>query len=137
MSKKDNVKKVVIGTGIAAAAGYVAGILTAPKSGKDTREDIKRTTKEELDSADKKLKALHSEINELIANFKEDKFGLTGRNAKKFEEALDKAKEAREKLSTVMDAVKKGGSKEDKDLDQAIKEAEKAIEHAKVFLLKK
>jgi len=31
----------VIGTIIGAAAGLVAGLLTAPKSGKDTRADLK------------------------------------------------------------------------------------------------
>lgn len=31
----------VIGTVIGAAAGLVAGLLTAPKSGKDTRTDLK------------------------------------------------------------------------------------------------
>ena len=34
-------KKVLIGTALGLAAGYVAGILTAPKSGKETRQDIK------------------------------------------------------------------------------------------------
>ncbi len=40
--KKDNGKKIAIGTAIGLAAGYVTGILTAPKSGKETRQDIKK-----------------------------------------------------------------------------------------------
>jgi gas vesicle protein len=35
--------KFAIGALLGAAAGFVAGILTAPKSGKETREDIKDT----------------------------------------------------------------------------------------------
>jgi len=33
--------KFVIGTILGAAAGVVAGVLTAPKSGQETREDLK------------------------------------------------------------------------------------------------
>jgi gas vesicle protein len=42
--QKSNFKRVAIGSGIAAAAGFVAGVLTAPKSGKETRADIKTAT---------------------------------------------------------------------------------------------
>lgn len=35
--------KFAIGALLGAAAGFVAGILTAPKSGKETREDLKDT----------------------------------------------------------------------------------------------
>ena len=34
-------KKFALGALFAAAIGYIAGILTAPKSGKETREDLK------------------------------------------------------------------------------------------------
>ena len=53
------VKKFAIGTVIAAAAGYVAGLLTAPKSGKETREDIKNTAVKTYKVAEKELKELH------------------------------------------------------------------------------
>ena len=35
-------RNVLIGIGLAAAAGYVAGMLLAPKSGRELRADIKR-----------------------------------------------------------------------------------------------
>ena len=40
MSKDSTGKKVAVGAVVAAAAGFVAGILTAPKSGKETREEV-------------------------------------------------------------------------------------------------
>jgi gas vesicle protein len=40
------VKKLPIAALIGAAAGLVAGVLTAPKSGKETREDIKNKAEE-------------------------------------------------------------------------------------------
>ena len=46
-----NVSKNVVTGVIAAAAGFVAGILLAPKSGKETRDDIKRKAGEAKDYA--------------------------------------------------------------------------------------
>jgi gas vesicle protein len=60
------VKKFAIGTVVAAAAGYIAGILTAPKSGKETREDLKDTAVRTYSAAEKQLKALHTELNQLL-----------------------------------------------------------------------
>ncbi|MFO7888617.1 MAG: YtxH domain-containing protein, partial [Eubacteriales bacterium] len=45
-SKKEKAKDIGIGAGIGAAIGTLAGILFAPKPGKETREDIKNKTKE-------------------------------------------------------------------------------------------
>jgi gas vesicle protein len=39
-------KRVAIGSAVAAAAGYVAGVLTAPKSGKATRKDVQENEHE-------------------------------------------------------------------------------------------
>lgn len=46
----------IIGALIAAAAGAVAGILTAPKSGKETRADLKSKANELKDEATDKAK---------------------------------------------------------------------------------
>jgi len=48
--------KFALGAVIGAAAGVIAGILTAPKSGKETRADIKAKAEELKAGADKKLK---------------------------------------------------------------------------------
>lgn len=39
----------------AAVAGFAAGILTAPKSGKETRADLKKKADEMKEAADKKV----------------------------------------------------------------------------------
>ena len=41
MSKRS--RNFALGTAVAAAVGYLAGVLSAPKSGKETRKDIART----------------------------------------------------------------------------------------------
>ena len=42
--KKKNAKNLAISAAIGVATGAVSGILLAPKSGKETRDDIKRTS---------------------------------------------------------------------------------------------
>lgn len=49
-AKKETAKKVVVGTAIGTAVGAVSGLLFAPKSGKETRDDIARKTKETTDA---------------------------------------------------------------------------------------
>jgi gas vesicle protein len=45
-------KKLAVGAIIGAAVGVVAGILTAPKSGKETRDDLKTKAKAVKDKAE-------------------------------------------------------------------------------------
>jgi gas vesicle protein len=59
ISKKDKVKtvrKFAVGIGIAAAGGLVAGILIAQKSGKETREDLKKKTGNTIESVRDRVK---------------------------------------------------------------------------------
>ena len=62
MVKKLGLKAMATGALIAAGAGYLAGILTAPKSGKETRRDISKARSD----SEKQLKKLHSDLNGLI-----------------------------------------------------------------------
>ena len=126
------VKKFAIGTVIAAAAGYVAGILTAPKSGKETREDIKDATVKTYHAAEKQLKALHTELNQLLDEGKKKADELKGTAQENMEKAMKAAKVAKEKAREVLSAVHEG-SAEDKDLESAVKEARKAVDHLKTF----
>ncbi len=43
--------KLAVGAIIGAAVGVVAGVLTAPKSGRETRDDIRRRAEETKDQA--------------------------------------------------------------------------------------
>jgi len=48
--------KFFLGALIGGAVGAVAGLLTAPKSGKETRADIKKKADDTKKAADKKIK---------------------------------------------------------------------------------
>ena len=128
-------KKFAVGAIIAAAAGYVAGILTAPKSGKETREDIKDTAVRTYNAAEKELKTLHTELNKLMdeANKKAGEFKGTAQ--KNLDKAVEGAKVAKEKARELLSAVHEGDA-DDKDLDNAVKEAKKAVEHLRSYLKK-
>lgn len=134
MSK--SAKKFAVGAVLVAAAGYVAGLLTAPKSGKETREDIKEVTHKGLIEAEKQLKSLHTEMSELLHEAQDKTEILKGKSQKELEEAIKMTKVAKEKAREFLSALHEDGGAEDKDLRKAIDEANKAVEHLKKYLKK-
>ncbi len=139
MSRKDrrrnNLKKVAIGSTIAAAAGYVAGVLTAPKSGKKTRTDIKAASDKGVVEAEKDLKKVHSELNKIVAESKIKREKVGAKAQKDLNGLLEKAKVTRQKALEVLVALKKGDAA-DKDLKKAVKDARDAIDHLKSYFKK-
>lgn len=128
-------KRFAIGAVVAAAAGYVAGILTAPKSGKETRKDIKDTAVRTYNAAEKELKVLHTELSKLMDEAGKKAQELKGSAQKNLDKAVAGAKVAKEKARELLSAVHEGDA-DDKDLDNAVKEARKAAQHLKSFLQK-
>ncbi|HSX17603.1 MAG TPA: YtxH domain-containing protein [Patescibacteria group bacterium] len=132
---KNAAKKFAIGTVIAAAAGYVAGILTAPKSGKETRTDIKNAAEQGLSEAEKQLKKLHTELNTVIAEAKVKGAEVKGKAQEEIDKAVAAAQVVKEKARELLSAVHEGDA-DDKDLKKAISDATKAVDHLKAFLKK-
>ncbi|HEY9711853.1 MAG TPA: YtxH domain-containing protein [Chroococcales cyanobacterium] len=135
MAKNSNAKKFAIGTVSAAAVGYVAGILTAPKSGKETRQDIKDTATKGIAEAEKQLKKLHTELNSLIDEARLRSANMNAKARKEVDAALEKAGVAKEKARAVLSAIHEGDA-EDEDLNKAVTEVNKAIKHLKTYLSK-
>jgi gas vesicle protein len=133
MSK--SAKRWAVGAGLAALAGYVAGILTAPKSGKETREDIKSATEHGIAEAEKQLKKLHTQMNALIVEAQLKMAELKGVAQKDLKAAIDKTTVAKEKVRQLLSALHEGDA-EDKDLKKAIDDAHKAIELLQKYLKK-
>ena len=128
-------KRFAIGAVVAAAAGYVAGILTAPKSGKETRKDIKDTAVKTYTVAEKELKVLHTELSKLMEEAGKKANDFKGAAQKNLDKAVETAKVAKEKARELLSAVHEGDA-DDKDLENAVKEAKKAVEHLKSYLKK-
>ena len=118
-------KNIAIGAAVAGVAGYLAGILTAPKSGKETRQDIKKTANNVKREAEKKLKELSAELNVLITKG-QALAKQKGAQAKAgLDVALDQAQVAQQKVKEVISALKSGETDEP-ELKKAIADAKKA-----------
>ena len=133
--RRSTVKGLALGGAIAAAIGYIAGILTAPKSGKETRADIKETANRSFSEAEKDLKKLHTELDKVIKEARAKSTKVSARTQKELEPLVEKAKDTKEKAREVLSAIHEGDA-EDKDLAGAIKEANKALDHLRDYLKK-
>lgn len=133
MRKRD--RNVALGTLIAAGIGYAAGVLTAPKSGRETRRDIQRAAIKAKKEAESNLKDLHGELNTLIAKGKRSGAKLSSSAKAEYEEVLAKAQKAKKKAGEILSAIHEGDA-EDRDLDKAVKDIKKSIDHLRNYLEK-
>lgn len=129
-------KRFALGAIIAGAAGYLTGILTAPKSGKETREDVKNTAVKAKREAEKELKMLHSEAVKHIEKAKQFGQKLKEEHQPEFEKAVNSVVAAKEKAREMLTALHDGDA-DDKDLKKAIKDVNDAIGHLKSYLEKR
>ena len=128
-------KKVLIASAVGLAAGYVAGILTAPKSGKDTRQDIKVVGGKAWHATEIKLKQLYRDLGDLIDQANQKVKKLTGRSKQKLTDLVDDTKEAQYKVKEVLSAIHDGDA-DDPELDSAVKMANEAKKHLANYLKK-
>lgn len=89
--------KFALGALFGAAAGLVTGILTAPKSGKETRSDLKKKAKEIKEDASDKLAVAKDKASDVVSSAKDmtsdyrDRAGRAFDSAKKeFQKQSDK-----------------------------------------------
>ncbi len=133
---KDSTKRFAVSAAIAAAAGYVTGILTAPKSGRETRHDIKDVTVHGIHEAERQLKKLHTELNDVIGQARDRSDKLSGKAKEELDVATNAAKQVKEKVREILSAVHDGRA-EDKELQKAIKDAKKAADHLRAYVKKR
>lgn len=133
--RRDNLKRVAIGSTIAAAAGYLAGVLTAPKSGKQTRDDIRAAADRSRQEAEKDLKRLHTELDKAIKEAKAGSSKLSAKAQAELNELIEKAKDTKEKAREVLSAIHEGDA-EDQDLKRAVRNASLAVKHLRKYLRK-
>lgn len=125
--------KFAIGAVIAAGVGYVAGLLTAPKSGKETRQDIHDGAVKIKNETENKLKELSQELNNIIEDAKVKSKTLKADAKDELDKAMNKAVEVKNSVREVISAFHEGES-DDKDLQKAVNDVNKAIEHLKSYL---
>ena len=133
MQKKT--KDLALFTALAASIGYVVGILTAPKSGKETREDIKTTAVKSKKELEKRLKVLYEDATKLIANGENMLKNLGEKASSELNQAVKKASAAKIKAKEVLSALHEGEA-DDKDLNNAVAELNSALDNLKKFVNK-
>lgn len=133
MTKKST---AAIGTVLVAAAGYIAGLLTAPKSGRETRKDIRKAAQKAKSEAERKLKQAHSELNKLLDEAAALASKSKGKAGDEFEKARARAEKIRQKTRELLSAVHEGEA-EDRDLQKAINDIKEASSYLKKFVTKK
>lgn len=135
MTKNDNnaLKKIAIGSAIAGAVGYLAGVLTAPQSGKETRSDIANKAEEIKQTLVDQLQDLSDSLHQLLKTAKVKTSGMSASARADFNEAVIRAKDAQNKATHVLKAVKNGEST-DADLNKAIKQAKLAKKNLEKYL---
>ncbi len=127
--------KVAISTIIAAVAGYVTGILTAPKSGKETRDEIQKTALKTKKDLENKVKDLNSELTDLIDNAKSKVKSIEKDAKAEFQKVLDKAVVAKDRGRDVLSSVREG-EVDNKDLQKAVDDIYSSIDNLKKSLKK-
>ena len=90
--------KIVLGTIFGAVAGFAAGILSAPKSGKETRQDIKDAAKKTKDVAVEKAGEAKEATLRTAKDVKEKAEGVAGDVSKKVKEVAEDVTEKGEEL---------------------------------------
>ena len=125
--------RIALGGLLLAGLGYVVGILTAPKSGKETRKDIQSAAVKAKLEAEKDLKNAHAELTKLVNQTKSKAEGATTKAKNEVTKAVDLGQAAKDKVRVMLSAIHEGDS-DNKDLQKALNEANKAISHLKNFI---
>jgi gas vesicle protein len=110
--------KIALGAVFATVAGFVAGVLTAPKSGKETRADIKDAAVKAKDTAvaeaskakdvaDKKAKEVKAKAEEILDDVKAKAHEVA-------DDVSEKASEIKGRAEQAVEGAKKGYAKKPK-----------------------
>ncbi len=118
-------KKFGLGILIGAAAGVVAGLLTAPKSGKETRKDIKNKATELKGAAERKLKDAHTELGKLSDQAMKMASELKGKAGDELSDLSQKAEALKVQVKTAITSIKSGDDdNDDATINQLLKDFE-------------
>lgn len=131
--EKRRTGKLALGAAVAAGIGYAAGVLTAPKSGKETRKEIQSSALKVKREAEARLKTMHSNLTSLIGKVKHQSVNLGKKAQDELDKALDQANTAKDKAREILSAIHEGEAN-DSELQAAIDDVKRATDHLKSFV---
>lgn len=130
-----NTGKWAAGALVAGLVGYAAGVLTAPKSGKETREDIKNAANKARLEAERRLKELNADLSDALDQAKVKAKTLKGKALEELNKATAKATDAKNKVREMISAIHEGDA-EDPELKKALSDAKNALKNLETYLKK-
>jgi gas vesicle protein len=133
MKSRKSGRKVALSAVIGGLAGYVTGVLTAPKSGKQTRNELVDKAEAAKDGAEYKLQEAIDELNTTIAETKQKSLALSAKARSEYDESVVKGKDSLNKASQVLKAMKAGEASHP-DLNRAVKQARQATKNLGKYL---
>ena len=132
---RNNKSKLAFGALLAGLTGFVTGILFAPKSGQETRGEIKQAAHKASDTITQKAKQAQTHLAQLITKAEAQLTQTKAATSDQGRKLVSQAKRTKTQVGTVAKAVK-AGKASDKDLDAAVKKAKAAISSLKTYLKK-
>ena len=133
---KNKTKKWALGGILLASTSYLAGVLTAPKSGKSTRSIIKIKTYNTKMTTEKQLKIYYSQLNELIESGAAQINTIKLASDKDLNDLLSKAVVTKNLVRKVLNDLHDRGA-DNENLQNAGAEAKKSIQYLKKYISSK
>lgn len=116
-------KRLGLGIVLGAIGGVITGLLTAPKSGKETIQDLKDKAVEVKGSAERKLKEAHKELDKVSKDAKDKAKNLQGKAKEEMDELGKKADDLKDKAKNAITSIKSGDDdSDDATVDQLLKD---------------
>lgn len=125
--------KVALAAMIAAGAGYLSGLLTAPRSGQQTRKKIAKSASKTMTDGEKQLKKLYTEINSSIKQAEGQVTQARTKANNELKQAIASAREARQKARLILTALHEGDA-DDPNLKAVLQEVSTAKKHLSQFI---
>jgi len=110
---KKNSRNIVFGAVVIGAASYLAGILTAPKKGSETREDIRHASVNAKISLEKSLKKLYADSSRQIERALNVNHELTKQTKRELDLLIASVKHATEKIKIYLTSIRDGDIEEE------------------------
>ena len=111
--------------------GGIAGVLFAPKSGKETRDDIKKGAVKAKRQTEKQLKRLYSELDERIATAMKSVEKLSGTAKKELEEVIEASRPLKDKIKELISSLRDGDEVDETEVENTIEKANRTASKLK------
>jgi|GEM_PF-1812302 len=109
---KKNSRNFIIGAAAIGAVSYLAGILTAPKKGSETIDDIRHASVKAKIGLEKSLKKLYSDSSMQIERALKVNQNLTAQTKKELDSMVSALKNVKESIKNYLTSIRDGDIEE-------------------------